>query len=193
MTRSHQGSRMVAGKPKISMTWPATFGSGPPTGMPPDTRRRRHRRATCPQIRVGGPVETSFDARQRPIRMPRKVVKGGSSPSQPPNWTANRIGQALRVAISATLTGPRGNPFCWRSWPWPCCEASRLPVARRRRWSADRLSGSGGRHATVYRSEGVKEFGSRNRPPGRNFWLTSPISPAPPTSPAAATREMAYK
>jgi hypothetical protein len=39
--------------------------------------------------------------------------------------------------------------------------------------------------------KGYKEFGSQNRPPGWNFCPTFSASPASPTSPAAATREMA--
>jgi hypothetical protein len=34
--------------------------------------------------------------------------------------------------------------------------------------------------------KGYKDFGSQNRPPGWNFWVTFAISPAPPTAPAVA-------
>jgi hypothetical protein len=41
--------------------------------------------------------------------------------------------------------------------------------------------------------KGYKEFGSQNRPPGWNFWLTFAISPAPPASPAVGPQAMASK
>jgi hypothetical protein len=70
-------------------TWPATFGNGPQIGIRSTLPFRVHvARLT---IR-GAKVDESYDSRQPQIKIPRKVMKGGSFLCAPP-ITAAAIGR----------------------------------------------------------------------------------------------------
>ena len=76
-TARRRRSALTRPTASASSTWPATSGSGRPTGTPTVTRRTRQAvlRATQP---ARGPVEGSYDPAQPQFRVPRKVIKGGS-------------------------------------------------------------------------------------------------------------------
>ena len=57
-------------------TWPATSGSGPPTGT--RSTARSSKPAARSTIRAAAIAEQSHDPRMPQVRIPRKVMKGGS-------------------------------------------------------------------------------------------------------------------